>query len=72
MDNSLIMRAKKRAKQKGTSVSQIVADYFTLIETDQPPTNLGLPPITASLTGILKSKDIQEEDYKNHLGEKYL
>ncbi|MFH5886464.1 DUF6364 family protein [Halalkalibaculum sp. DA3122] len=72
LDESLIRRAKKRAKQKGTSVSQMVADYFALIETEQPSINRDLPPITASLTGILKNKEVQEEDYKKHLEEKYL
>ncbi|MFH5834395.1 DUF6364 family protein [Halalkalibaculum sp. DA384] len=72
LDDSLIRRAKKRAKQKGTSVSQMVADYFALIETEQPSINRDLPPITASLTGILKNKEVQEEDYKKHLEEKYL
>ena len=72
LDDSLIRRAKKRAKQKGTSVSQMVADYFALIETEQSTTDRDLPPITASLTGILKNKEVQEEDYKRHLEEKYL
>jgi len=72
MDDSLIRRAKKLSKEKGTSVSQMVADYFALIETEQSPIEDNLPPITASLAGILKDKDIQEDDYKNHLEQKYL
>jgi len=72
LEDSLIKRAKKRAKQKGTSVSQMVANYFALIETEQPSTDRKLPPITSSLTGILKNKEVQEEDYKKHLEEKYL
>lgn len=72
LDDSLIKRAKKRAKQKGTSVSQMVANYFALIDTEQPPTDRELPPITASLSGILKDKEIREEDYKTHLEEKHL
>ena len=72
LDDSLIKRAKKRAKQKGTSVSQMVADYFALIDTEKPSIDRGLPPITASLAGILKNKEIREEDYKKHLEEKYL
>lgn len=72
LDDSLIRQAKKHAKQKGTSVSQMVADYFALIETERPSVDLDLPPITASLTGILKDQEVQEEDYKEHLEEKYL
>lgn len=72
MDDSLIKRAKKRAKQKGTSVSKMVADYFALIETDSTSSDQKLPPITASMAGILKNTEIQEEDYKKHLENKYL
>ena len=30
-----------------------------------------IPPVTASLRGILKGKSVSEEDYKKHLLEKY-
>ncbi len=73
LDDSLIKRAKKRARQKGTSLSQMVADYFALFVENEPvPSERELPPITASLAGILKNTDIREEDYKKHLEEKYL
>jgi hypothetical protein len=72
LDDSLIKQAKKRAKEKGTSLSQMVADYFTLIEEEDISTACDLPPITTSLSGILKNKEISEEGYKNHLEEKYL
>ena len=72
LGNSLIKRAKKRAKQKGTSVSQMVADYFALIDAKKTSIKNELPPITASLVGILKDKGIDEEDYKKHLEDKYL
>lgn len=67
LEDSLIKRAKKRARQKGTSVSQMVADYFALIDAEMPSINRDLPPITASLAGILKNKESKEEDYKKHL-----
>jgi hypothetical protein len=72
LDDSLIKRAKKRAKQKGTSVSKMVADYFAIIETEPTSSNHKLPPITASMAGILKNADIQEDDYKKHLENKYM
>lgn len=72
LDESLIKRAKERAKEKGTSVSQMVADYFALIESNQPNQKQKLPPITKSLTGILKDFDIQETDHKKYLEDKYL
>ena len=72
LEDSLIKRAKKRAKQKGISLSQMVADYFKLIDTKHISSKRELPPITASLAGILKNTDIQEKDYKKHLEDKYL
>lgn len=72
LEDSLIKRAKKRAKQKGTSVSQMVADYFALIEPESTSSRKELPPITASLAGILKNANIQEKDYKTYLEDKHL
>ena len=72
LDNALIKRAKKRAKQKGTSVSQMVADYFALIDEEQSPSNQKLPPVTTSLAGILKNRDTTERDYKSYLEDKHL
>jgi len=71
LDTALIERAKKRAKQKGTSVSQMVADYFALIDEEQSPSDQKLPPVTASLTGVLKNRDAEESDYKSYLEEKH-
>lgn len=73
LDSSLINRAKKHAEHRGTSVSKMVADYFSILdEKENSITTPDLPPVTASLTGILKNKDVQDEDYKTHLEEKYL
>lgn len=71
LESSLIRRAKKHAKKKKTSVSQLVADYFTVMEEENTATE-ELPPITASLSGILKNAEISKDDYKKHLEEKYL
>lgn len=72
LETSLIKQAKKRAKQKESSVSQMVADYFTLMEAEQLQTSRELPPITASLSGILKNTSIREEDYNTYLEDKHL
>ncbi|WP_340105186.1 DUF6364 family protein [Rhodohalobacter sp. 8-1] len=72
LEESLIKRAKKRAEQKGTSVSQMVADFFAIVDTESTEPKNDLPPVTASLVGIMKNSDVREEDYKTHLEDKYL
>lgn len=73
LDESLIKEAKKYADEKGTSVSQLVADYFALLQSEKSISKKEkLSPIAASLSGILKGSEIDEEDYKSHLEEKYL
>ncbi len=73
LDEKLVRRAKAYAKREGKSVSQIVADYFSLLkhageesQEVQPPS-----PLTQSLRGILRGADVDEEDYRRHLDEKY-
>jgi len=64
-DKDLIEKIKKYAKNKNTSVSAIVNEFFkSLLEKEKSA------PITDSLAGILK--DVKIEDYKKHLEEKYL
>jgi len=70
LDAQLIERAKNHAKNRGKSVSQMVADYFALL--GQEEQNETLPPLTRSLYGALRGTDIDEEDYHRYLEEKYL
>lgn len=57
----------------GKSLSQVVADYFTMLDGLAVPQQEELPPITAALQGILKSdRKVSEKDYKKHLEDKYL
>lgn len=72
LEEDLIKRAKQKAKQRGTSVSQMVADYFALIDSESQNTEQKLPPSTASLSGILKNSSINEDDYKSYLDKKHL
>jgi hypothetical protein len=71
MDESIVRKAKMEAKRRGKSVSRMVAEFFESIGLEQT-SEKDLPPTTASLVGILKGKEISEEDYKKHLQEKYL
>lgn len=70
LDDRLISSAKRRSSESGRSISQLVADFFTLIEIEA-----GEVEATArvrSLRGVLDGAGVDESDYKRHLEEKYL
>ena len=71
MDDGLVRTAKTEAKRRGKSVSRMVADYFDSLGTRPRPSS-ALPPVTASLIGIMKGASASEEEYKRHLREKHL
>jgi hypothetical protein len=71
MDETIVQKAKIEAKRRGKSVSRMVAEFIESIGLQQT-SEKDLPPTTASLVGILKGREISEEDYKTHLREKYL
>jgi hypothetical protein len=70
LEDELIKQAKEHAKEQGKSLSQIVADYFTIFTKQNKKQKIA--PITQSLIGILKDSSLDEKDYKKHLEEKYL
>ena len=69
MDEILVAQAKAQAVRRGKSVSQMFGEYVTALETDKPKSHL--PPVTASLLGIMKGVPVSEEDYKKYLLEKH-
>lgn len=71
IDEKLIERAKSHAQRTGKSVSRMVEDYFELLPRHEEPEEESLTPIVRSLLGVLKNADIDEEDYRRHLEEKY-
>jgi len=70
LEETLIQQAKNYAKQHDKSLSQIVSDYFQLLT--HATKNTTLPPLTQSLVGVLESKNVETDDYKKHLENKYL
>ena len=75
LDEDYILAAKEYAKKEGKSVSQLVEHYFNVMGTPRKPVRKeDLPPLTRSLTGILKGADIKDykAEYRKHLEEKYL
>lgn len=75
LEEQLIENAKHVAKQSGKSLSQMVADYFTLLEKQTLTHDKELPSVTASLKGSLQVepfKGLDEIDYRTYLESKYL
>ena len=73
LDASLVGRAKAYAEAHGKSVSQLVADFFAVLEPVQQadgPAARELPPITRSLYGRLAETEADEEAYRRHREEK--
>ncbi len=70
LEEALIQQAKSYAKQHDKSLSQVVSDYFKILT--QKVKKSETPAITRSLIGVLESKQVDQDDYKKHLEEKYL
>ena len=73
LDEDLIREAKALARQRGTSLSRLVADYFRALSRSCPerPDEEALPPLTRSLVGALHEADLDEEDYRADRAQKH-
>jgi len=71
MDKILVAKAKREARHRGKSVSKMVAEYFGALGEEADRAD-ALPPVTASLFGLLKKASVSEKDYRRHLKDKYL
>ena len=69
MDDELVRQAKAEAARRGKSVSQMVGEFVDSLNAARRDEEL--PPITASLVGVLKGHDVSQADYKKHLLEKH-
>lgn len=72
LEKKLILRAKRYAKRTGKSVSQLVADYFALLEQSRENKPLEIAPTVRSLKGVLRNAEVDIEDYRKYLMEKHL
>ena len=70
LDEDLIARAKRHSAESGRSISQLVADFFTLI--DAQGAGVEVTPRVRSLRGVLVGCTLDESDYRRHLEDKYL
>ncbi len=69
IDHKLIESAKAFAKNHDKSVSKMVSDYFSFLQKEVKKDEL--PPVSSSLVGLLDDKNLNKQDYKNYLEEKY-
>ncbi|MCB2262902.1 MAG: DUF6364 family protein [Candidatus Thiosymbion ectosymbiont of Robbea hypermnestra] len=72
LEKQLVELAEEYASKRGKSVSQMVADYFALLNEAVETKKEELSPIARSLKGSLRGIQVTESDYKRHLEEKYL
>jgi hypothetical protein len=70
LDDALIAKAKRYAASAGKSVSQLVAEYFSLLDADSPQV-AELSPRVRGLLGALRGAGATEADYRRHLEEKH-
>ncbi len=71
LDDALIRSAKRYAGKSGKSVSQIVADYFALIDAGDEASGVELTPRVRSLLGAVSASMLDEGDYRRHLEGKH-
>jgi hypothetical protein len=70
LDEKLIASAKRRSAESGKSVSQLVSDFFALM--DARDSEVEITPRVGSLRGVLAGSALDEADYRRQLEEKYL
>ena len=70
LDDRLITSAKRHSAESGRSISQLVADFFALIEIEAG--DIEATSRVRSLRGVLAASGLDVSDYKRHLEEKYL
>ena len=71
LDDEIIKQAQSYAKKSGKSISQVVADYFSLLDAKPEIETSEFTPLVRSLKGSLKSAKVGKKDYSKYLEEKY-
>ncbi len=72
LDSELIEKAKTYAQATGRSVSQLVSDYFAVLESSSqqaPPATV--PDLVMSLHGCLTPSNHDEATYDTYRDQKY-
>ena len=68
VDDRVVSRAKRYARLRGVSVSEMVEAYLAAVA-DPPPSPTSAAPILRAVRGVLKNADIDR--YRRHLAAKY-
>ena len=71
LNEDLIGRAKRYSERSGKSASQLVADYFSLLEPEEVSVEPPITPRVQALIGALKGGDGDESAYRSYLESKY-
>ncbi|WP_053187704.1 DUF6364 family protein [Sunxiuqinia dokdonensis] len=74
IEQRIIARAKKYAKKRGRSLSDIIENYLMVITKEERSSAVEITPLTKSLRGSFKAaKDFDyKEELSKGLSEKYL
>ncbi len=74
IEQTIIERAKKYAKKKGRSLSDIIENYLKVITKEENKTNIEITPLTKSLRGSFKApKDFNyKKELSKGLSKKYM
>jgi hypothetical protein len=70
LDEEFIRRAKEHSRRTGKSLSGMVADYFSTINSGENPPATAHAPVVTRLLGSLPAP-VEEEDYHRYLEEKH-
>ncbi|HBH72587.1 MAG TPA: antitoxin [Synechococcales bacterium UBA10510] len=70
LDEKLIASAKRHSAASGRSVSQLVADFFSLLEAQSA--DVEVTPRLRALRGVLAGSGLDEGEYIRQLEDKHL
>jgi hypothetical protein len=72
MEDKLIRRAKAHARKSGRSLSQLVADFFGMLDSSMKEKPFEMTPKVKSLFGSFAGADEHVGAHNRHLEDKYL
>ena len=73
MDKTVVEKAKKYAEQRNVSLSRLVEFFFSSITGSVKEKDVPIAPITTTLSGMVKAKNIKEKEIlADALVKKYL